>query len=131
MVGPLAEGGERTLRPDCDGSRPYRTRMMLAQLGNDSSDINLVLNHLSGGTNVNVRSILVILVALLPASRFKNAALRRLGWKVGQRVDIGPCLMFRLDNAQIGDDVKIGPFNVFRSLARFELGEGAQFGQWN
>jgi acetyltransferase-like isoleucine patch superfamily enzyme len=80
---------------------------------------------------VNVRSILVFFIALLPASRFKNAALRRLGWDVGQSVDIGPCLILRLDEAQVGDGVKIGPFNVFRNLARFELGEGAQFGQWN
>jgi UDP-3-O-[3-hydroxymyristoyl] glucosamine N-acyltransferase len=80
---------------------------------------------------VNVHSILVIVVALLPASRFKNAALRRLGWTVGHNVELGPCLVTRIDEAQIGDNAKIGSFNVFRNLARFQLREGAQIGQWN
>lgn len=80
---------------------------------------------------MKTRSILVAVLALLPASRAKNSVLRRLGWLVGSKVEIGPCLIFRLDEVRIGDGAKIGPFNVFRDLARLELGEDTRMGQWN
>lgn len=79
----------------------------------------------------NLRSMVVIAVAMLPASRWKNAALRRLGWRVGHNVELGPCLVIRIDDAQIGDGARVGPFNVFRDLARLEFGEGVLLGQWN
>ncbi|MGK2868612.1 MAG: hypothetical protein ACSLFA_18615 [Mycobacterium sp.] len=80
---------------------------------------------------MNLRSILVAAVGSLPASRLKNAALRVLGWSIGRGVRIGPCLLVGVDGADIGDNAKIGPFNVFRNLVRLELGEGAEVGQWN
>jgi acetyltransferase-like isoleucine patch superfamily enzyme len=80
---------------------------------------------------VSPRSILVALAALLPASRLKYAALRGLGWAVGPNVHMGPCLVFRVDQVTIGAGSTIGPFNVFRDLARLELCRGAQVGQWN
>jgi acetyltransferase-like isoleucine patch superfamily enzyme len=81
--------------------------------------------------NVNMRSIVVALVALLPSSRLKNVALRQMGWVVGRDVVMGPCLVIHLDDVQIGDGVNIGPFNVFRGLARLELGKDVRLGQWN
>jgi acetyltransferase-like isoleucine patch superfamily enzyme len=80
---------------------------------------------------VNVRSVAVALVALLPASRLKNVLLRRLGWVVGRDVSVGPCLIIRTDCVRIGDGAHIGPFNIFRGLAKFELGDGVRIGQWN
>lgn len=78
-----------------------------------------------------MRSALVALVALLPASRFKNSALRGLGWKIGLDVRVGPCLITRVREARIGNDADIGPFNVLRNLALFDVAPGARIGQWN
>lgn len=78
-----------------------------------------------------MRSAFVALVALLPASRFKNAALRRLGWTVGPGVRLGPCLVMRVGEARIADGADIGPFNVFRNLTRLDVGARARIGQWN
>lgn len=80
---------------------------------------------------MSAHSILVAIVALLPPSRLKNAALRRLGWIVGKHASLGPCLMVGVDRAIIGAGASIGPFNVFRNLARMELGTNAEIGQWN
>jgi acetyltransferase-like isoleucine patch superfamily enzyme len=75
--------------------------------------------------------MMIIALAMLPASRWKNAALRRLGWRIGRRVELGPCLVIRIDEVQISDRARVGPFNVFRDLARLDLGEGVLIGQWN
>lgn len=80
---------------------------------------------------MEIRTAVVALVALLPASRFKNSLLRGLGWKIGPGVRIGPCLVLRVDEATIADRSDIGPFNVLRNLTRFEIGPGARIGQWN
>lgn len=80
---------------------------------------------------MNKRSFLILLVAILPASKFKNAALRRLGWTVGRNVDLSPCLILNVDLVKIDDGAKVGPFNVLRDLSRFELGEEVRIGQWN
>jgi acetyltransferase-like isoleucine patch superfamily enzyme len=80
---------------------------------------------------MGVRSALVTLVAALPASELKNRLLRRLGWGIGDNVRLGPCLVFRIDNVNIGTGALIGPFNVIRDLADLTLGEHAQLGQWN
>lgn len=80
---------------------------------------------------MNLRSLLMAVVGLLPAGGPKNMALRRLGWTIGRDVSIGPCLIAGVRDAQIDDNAKIGPFNVFRNLLRLEVGEGALMGQWN
>lgn len=80
---------------------------------------------------MNMRSILLAMFGLLPAGGPKNVALRRLGWRIGRGVRVGPCLIVGVDGAAIDDNAKIGPFNVFRNLVRLELGEGAEVGQWN
>jgi acetyltransferase-like isoleucine patch superfamily enzyme len=36
-----------------------------------------------------------------------------------------------LDRVQMGDGVKIGPFNIFRDLARLQFGQDVRIGQWN
>lgn len=77
------------------------------------------------------RTALVAIFALLPASRFKNTMLRRLGWTIGRGVRIGPCLALRVDAVQVGDGADVGPFNVLRNLTQFDIGPGARIGQWN
>jgi acetyltransferase-like isoleucine patch superfamily enzyme len=80
---------------------------------------------------VSVRSALVIIVAALPASGLKNALLRRLGWTIGDGVKIGPCLVLRVDNVDLGGGAYIGSFNVIRDLAALTLGEYAEICHWN
>lgn len=80
---------------------------------------------------MSLRSILLAVTGLLPASRPKNVVLRRLGWRIGRNVSIGPCLIAGVDGAVIADNAKIGPFNVFRNLVRLDVGNGALMGQWN
>ena len=80
---------------------------------------------------MTIRSALLTLAGIMPASGFKNAVLRRLGWRIGGNVRIGPCLLNHVDGAEIGDNAIVGPFNVFRNLVRLEVGESAQIGQWN
>ncbi len=80
---------------------------------------------------MSVRGALVTIVAALPASELKNSLLRRLGWAIGNRVRIGPCLVSRVDRVEIGDGAYIGSFNVIRDLAVLTLGEHAEICHWN
>jgi acetyltransferase-like isoleucine patch superfamily enzyme len=82
---------------------------------------------------VNIRSTLIVLVALLPASELKIFLLRRLGWAIGDGVYIAPCLVLMADHGRvnIGDGAWIGPFNVFKDLAALTIGEHAGIGHWN
>ena len=80
---------------------------------------------------MTARGALVLVVALLPASRFKNAVLRHLGWSVGERVHIGPCLVVNVDRVDIGSGAGIGAFTVVKDLATLTLGENAVIGHWN
>lgn len=80
---------------------------------------------------MNIRGALVALVALLPASGLKYSLLRYLGWAIGGKVHIGPCLVLKVDRVDIGDGAYIGSLNVIRDLAALELGEYATIGHWN
>ncbi len=80
---------------------------------------------------MSLRSALVTVVAALPASERKNSLLRWLGWAIGDRVHIGPNLVFRVDRVDIGDGAYVGSFNVIRDLAVLTLGEYAEIIHWN
>lgn len=70
-----------------------------------------------------MRTLLLLFAVFLP-SPLKRVWYRALfGWKVGRRVRIG---LSYLDAAhvEIGDDVRIGHFNLVRSVARFVVGRG-------
>jgi acetyltransferase-like isoleucine patch superfamily enzyme len=72
-----------------------------------------------------------LLVALLPQP-LKRAALRRLfGWQVDRSARIGLSLFDNVRHVRLGPGAYIGHFNVFRDLARLELGSKATIGQWN
>src|SRR3954451_15222572 len=84
-----------------------------------------------GGLHVSGRSVLVAVVAALPASELKNRLLRRLGWAIGTGVHIAPCVVSNVDHVDIGGGAWIGPCNVLRDLAALTLGEDARMGHWN
>ena len=80
---------------------------------------------------MSARSVLVTVVAALPASELKNYLLRRLGWVIGDGARIGPCLIFNIDRVDIGAGATIGAFNVLKDLAALRLGEYVMIGHWN
>lgn len=80
---------------------------------------------------MKIRSVLVALVALLPASELKNVLLRRMGWAIGDGAHIGPCLIVNVDRAQIGNRACIGSLSVVRDLTTLTVGEHAVIGHWN
>jgi acetyltransferase-like isoleucine patch superfamily enzyme len=77
------------------------------------------------------RRLLTQAVWLCPPSAAKNQLLRWLGATIGRNVRIGACLVVGVSSIEIGDDVSIGWFNVFRNLNALSLGEKASIGQWN
>jgi acetyltransferase-like isoleucine patch superfamily enzyme len=83
------------------------------------------------GLLMTLRGMLVTFVAALPASELKNSLLRHLGWTIGDRAHIGPCLVFRVDRVDIGRGAYIGSFNVIRDLASLRLAEYAEICHWN
>jgi acetyltransferase-like isoleucine patch superfamily enzyme len=75
--------------------------------------------------------ISVIIVALLPASRFKNLLLRRLGWAVHPAAVIRPNLVIGVTKARLEARASIGSFNVIRNVSSLVLESGALLGQFN
>lgn len=78
-----------------------------------------------------MKSGLTALVGILPSSRIKNFLLRRLGHLVPATASIGPVLIVGGTSLDLGEYVRIGPFNVFRGLSALRLGAHAEIGQWN
>src|SRR3954466_5336641 len=77
-----------------------------------------------------MRKLLLLIAVILPKA-LKPAWYRgALGWKVGRGVRIG---MSYLDarEAEIGDGVRIGHFNVMRSVMRFKAGRETTVGNFN
>jgi acetyltransferase-like isoleucine patch superfamily enzyme len=75
--------------------------------------------------------VLLLLVPLVPPGPLKRAWYRRvLGWKVGRRVRIGLSFLDAVE-ADIGDDVHIGHFNVMRQMARFVVGRNTYIANLN
>ena len=74
--------------------------------------------------------LLTTICGLLPASRLKNAFLRRLGHRIARDARIGPVLIVR-SRLQVGSGARIGAMNVFRGLRVAEIAEHAEMGQWN
>ncbi|MHA3702221.1 hypothetical protein ACXR2U_08535 [Jatrophihabitans sp. YIM 134969] len=75
--------------------------------------------------------ILTLLVFALPASRFKNLVLRRLGHPVDPTAGIGPSLVTGVARFEAGPGAIVGVGNVFRGLTRVTLAQGATIGQLN
>jgi len=79
----------------------------------------------------NMKAALSALVGILPSSRFKNFLLNRLGHSISRSASIGPVLLAGCSNIVIGDNARVGPFNVFRGLSGLRLGDYSEIGQWN
>ena len=75
--------------------------------------------------------ISITLVGLLPASRFKNLLLRRLGWAVDPSAVIQPNLFIGVGKARLDARAHIWPFNVIPCVSLPDLRSGAQLGSFN
>ncbi len=69
-----------------------------------------------------MRTFLLLLCVVLP-NPLKLAIYRALGFRIGKNVRIGMSLFLNIVHVEIGDNCRIGHFNQFRSLTRFELGK--------
>ncbi len=79
-----------------------------------------------------MRSLVILLVGMLPASRVKNWMLSRFpGYRVASSASVGPVLLVRVGAFEVGDGARIGPFNVFFHLRGLALGASSVLGQWN
>ncbi|MCV7073450.1 hypothetical protein MJO55_07370 [Mycolicibacterium rufum] len=74
---------------------------------------------------------LSLIVWLLPSSRFKVWALRRLGNCIGRNATLAPNLVLNCGRFELGDDVFINQLNVFRNLAGVRMGDKAIIGSMN
>jgi acetyltransferase-like isoleucine patch superfamily enzyme len=76
------------------------------------------------------RKLFLLATIILPQFLKKFLYRRVLGWKIGRRVRIG---WSYLDAREVvlGDDVRVGHFNVVRGLRRLELGRGTVIANFN
>lgn len=72
-----------------------------------------------------------LIIWLAPPSNIKNKLLRLLGNTIGDGVVIGPNLVVDCGPFSIGDGSIISPFNIFRRMARVELGPKCFMGRMN
>jgi acetyltransferase-like isoleucine patch superfamily enzyme len=72
-------------------------------------------------------------VGLLPAGRTKNRLLGMLGrgWRVAPSARVHPSVFWRVGRLRLGERAYIGPGNIFRELARVDLADQADIGQFN
>jgi acetyltransferase-like isoleucine patch superfamily enzyme len=68
---------------------------------------------------------------LLPASRLKNRLLRLFGHDIHPSSNIAPNLVVHVEKFEIGQDVVIGPFNVFRGLGLVRISKYSSINSWN
>ena len=74
---------------------------------------------------------LSMLVFLLPASGLKIRLLNRLGHSIHPTARIGICLVQGVERFEVAEGVQIGNFNMFRYLARVEIGRGSRIAMFN
>ncbi len=81
--------------------------------------------------NQRPNALLSLIAWLLPASKLKILILRRLGNEIGESTTIGPNLVVGCGRFHIGDGSMIDPFNLFKGLARVEIGSRVRIGRNN
>jgi acetyltransferase-like isoleucine patch superfamily enzyme len=108
------------------GRGPSASTAFIVRYFANGGDANINLNLEAG----RMRKLLLLLAVVLP-KRLKPAYYRRfLGWKIGSRVRIGLSLIDS-EKVEIGDDVHIGHFNVFRELKELSIASNAWVSNFN
>jgi len=75
--------------------------------------------------------LLSLIVWLLPHSKFKIWALRKLGNHIGENVDLAPTIVLNCGPFWLDDNTGWGLFNTFRNLRHVRLGERSRLGNFN
>ncbi len=78
-----------------------------------------------------MRNRLTTLACLLPASRFKNRVLNRLGHQIHATARIGICWVESVERFELAEGVQIGNFNAFRFLRLVQIGRGSRIVMFN
>jgi acetyltransferase-like isoleucine patch superfamily enzyme len=92
----------------------------------DGSDI---LSFLASHPKPN--ALLSLIVWLLPHSKFKLWALRKLGNHIGNDVVISPTIVLGCGPFWMADETALGLLNTFRSLRHVRIGTRSQLGNFN
>jgi len=78
-----------------------------------------------------VRSLLVLVVGLLPPSSLKNRLLNLLGHDVDPTATIAPVVIVGRTRLSVGPRASIGPLNIFRDVSIVRIGAACDIGQLN
>jgi acetyltransferase-like isoleucine patch superfamily enzyme len=78
-----------------------------------------------------MRSVLVLVVGLLPPGSWKNRLLNLLGHDIDPTATIAPVLIIGRTRLSVGPRVIIGPLNAFRDVSFVRIGAACQIGQLN
>lgn len=78
-----------------------------------------------------MRQRLTTLLFLLPPSRLKVRLLNRLGHAIHPTARVGICFVQRVERFELAEGVRIGHFNMFRFLARVQMGRGSRIVMFN
>lgn len=94
--------------------------------------------HSGGGAVLNllvqgrVRTLVLVALGLLPASRIKNRVMSIIpGIDVHPRARIAPGIVFNVRRFSVGPGASIGLGNIFRGLEAVQMGTLARIGSWN
>lgn len=77
-----------------------------------------------------MRKLLLVIAALLPQPVKLLIYRRLLGWQIGKNVQIGWSFL-DAHKVTLGDNVRIGHFNLIRGLKQFSIGEGTYIANLN
>jgi acetyltransferase-like isoleucine patch superfamily enzyme len=78
-----------------------------------------------------MRAAIEIVCWLFPPTRLKNNFLRRFGHHISATARIGPTIVLGVRRFEIGENVLIAPFNVFKNLSLVRLDDNVIIGSWN
>ncbi|NTY62227.1 acyltransferase [Mycolicibacterium sphagni] len=78
-----------------------------------------------------MRSVLVLVIGLLPASSWKNRLLNLLGHNIDPTASIAPVLILGRTRLIVGPAATIGPLNAFRNISTTRIGAACEIGQLN
>ncbi|MEJ2887927.1 acyltransferase [Actinomycetospora aeridis] len=82
-------------------------------------------------TRRTVLAVIVLVLGFLPAGRIKNVLLNLAGHSIARSARVHPVILWRVRSLVMGEKAYIGPGNAFRELARVEIGDESEIGQFN
>ncbi|RKE59408.1 hypothetical protein [Microbacterium sp. AG238] len=78
-----------------------------------------------------VRDLLRLALWLLPASRLKNALLRRAGHRIHTTARARASIVWRVASFELDPGATFGSANVVKNMREIRLGRDAMLGRWN